>query len=222
MTFTLRIVALAVALAVLAPLTTACNSPQDQDADGVSDRPGRADQVWQSIEHDASAFVRYAFLPRVGPMQVMQLQQVQEESSAFRTARPNLNGAVRNLLNDMQPAIYYDELLGSPVAVLRGETIDEALQAGAAAGPGHVDVDHPVPRNSPRAITPPTVLVGSLVLFLDQRRVVALPVYRYRHEEGPVTASSVLFLAFEGRMGDTAWYRLGDVARTLVQIATRD
>ena len=209
-------------LPLVAWMAPGCSSPgSDDDSNRLTDRPGRADQVWQSVVNDADSFPRYAFYARISPTQFAQHLQVADRSTAFQRAAANTHGAVGNMLADMQLAIYSDELLGSPIAVLRGESIDDALTAAAASGPAHVDVDHPIPRNSPRAIAPPSVQAGALVLFSGERRVVALPVYRYRHDDGPITESSILFVPFEGRMGDSAWYRLGDVARSYLLVATR-
>lgn len=140
---------------------------------------------------------RYAFYANVTPTYLHLSRGALDAQTVYESAQENRHGLVSTMFSDLTLAYYLTSFNEFRVGEMGEEWPDEHIPGPTA----------------PMTIRP-TVMVGTLVLFAENGALLALPIYTDRRK-------TALYAVFEGYMGDQAFYRIGDTARSFLALGSR-
>jgi hypothetical protein len=188
------------------------------------------DAAYRAARDAAPRTLRYAFYPGITPNYLRHIAHAWNPRRAFLSAADNTQGRLSVVLGQAELAVYvtaegevvtpedfemYARFRDDPDDAEARRELEERARRDAEIDPWGATAAPPAPL--PR----PTELVGVVCMFGGVGRTLAMAVWR-EPAARRITASEVWYLAFDGRYGDRAYYRLSDSGRLIIHTAARD
>ena len=201
-----------------------CSSSWWTDGGDASLDPDRAgaEFAWEQLQAAAPEIERYVFYPRLSTTYI-DLMRRGSRGGPYEQGQLNERGLVTSMLRDTQLAViatpFGSRFSGEEWAryrslLARGEPCPCRGSKPTGSDPTSGPDDGTATRDA--SLPQPTRVIGTLLMFANAERAVAIRVV-----DDPWDPRRIWYFEVEGLRGDKAYYRMGDIARVYLDVATR-